>query len=737
MPKFDVTGPDGQTYTVNAPEGASEADAISFVKTQYYSTPSTPKKPAAPSYAKMDLAGIQAEYRKARKAGADDKTLASIADAYVQKEQAERSTGLTGVVNAADNFVRDFARGVPIVGGALDEVNAGVSALTGGDYNQTLDYQRARDRYNDKTFGALSTGTQIAGGVASGIGAARMLGLGGPVTSAPGAAAQYMPTVGGALRGAAAAAPVGAADMFTRAEGDGRLGSAAVGAVLGGGLGFAAPYIAGGVASGTQRFMDFLKQDANLQKLGISRDAANVLLRQLQTDDTLTTRGAARIRAAGPDAMLADAGDASANLLDTALQRSGQGSTAAREAIEQRATAANRGLQGQLDNTFGAPVGVETGITAIRQGTAGARSAAYDTAYDLPIDYAAPEGQAIESLFARIPGEAWGYAKKLMQVQGVSSKQILFDVAEDGTVKFKRMPDVRTLDYVKRAIDAVAEQADGQGKLGGQTAMGNAYRNLGNELRDAVATAVPQYRTALETAADPIRRIQAIEFGATLLNKQVTRESVREALAGATGPERRAMMQGVRDQLDEIVANVKSVASDPNVDARQLRELVQSLSSKAAREKVAALVGPEKARAFFGQVGRFGRAAELRASVARNSATFQRTATDAQVKAQINNSVIKLAQAGQPMKALQLAIQKMNRMDPVSRLEAEDALYSEISKLLTTTRGKNAEKMLRRLQLALRARSQNSAVAQRRGADTIGTITGLATTGSEGLSNLD
>jgi hypothetical protein len=87
-------------------------------------------KPAAPSYAKMDLAGIQAEYQRARKAGADDKTLASIADAYVQKEQAERSTGLTGVVNAADNFVRDFARGVPIVGGALDEVNAGVSALT-------------------------------------------------------------------------------------------------------------------------------------------------------------------------------------------------------------------------------------------------------------------------------------------------------------------------------------------------------------------------------------------------------------------------------------------------------------------------------------------------------------------------------------------------------------------------------------------------------------------------------
>ena len=682
-------------------------------------------KPAAPSYAKMDLAGIQAEYQRARKAGADDKTLASIADAYVQKEQAERSTGLTGVVNAADNFVRDFARGVPIVGGALDEVNAGVSALTGGDYNETLDYQRARDRYNDKTFGALSTGTQIAGGVASGIGAARMLGLGGAATSAPGAAAQYMPTVGGALRGAAAAAPVGAADMFTRAEGDGRLGSAAVGAVLGGGLGFAAPYIAGGVASGTQRFMDFLKQDANLQKLGISRDAANQLLRQLQIDDTLTTRGAARIRAAGPDAMLADAGDASANLLDTALQKSGQGSTAAREAIEQRATAANRGLQGQLDNTFGAPVGVETRQAGIRQSTAAARNATYKSAYATPIDYSTPEGQQVAALWQRVRAPIKARANALLEEAGEP-------IIEDGA-----LPNVQQIDFVKRALDAVAESGEGQGAMGGVNAIGRSAQNLARELRQATRDAVPEYGIALDTAADPIERIKAIEFGATLLNKQVTRESIREALRGSTGAERQAMMQGVRDQLDEIVANVKSVASDPNVDARQLRELVQNLSSKAAREKVAALVGPEKARAFFGQVGRFGRASELRASVARNSATFQRTAIDAQVKAQINNSVIKLAQAGQPMKALQLAIQKMNRMDPVSRLEAEDALYSEISKLLTTTRGKNAEKMLRRLQLALRARSQNSAVAQRRGADTIGTITGLATTGSEGLSNLD
>lgn len=675
---------------------------------------------------------IKAQYRAARMMGAEPGVLSKLADEYVAAEQAQGGFGL-----ALDDTVRGLARGVFVLGGALDEGTAFLNTLGGGDYQENLDYQRARDRYLDTNAPGLSTGLQLAGGVASGVGAARMLGLGAGATSVPGAATRYMPTVGQALKSAAVAAPIGAADMFTRAEGEDRPYAAGLGAVVAAPLGFATPYISGAVSSGTQRVMNFLKQDANLRKLGISRDAADVLLRQLQADDTLTRRGAARIRAAGPDAMLADAGEASANLLDTALQRSGPGSTAARDAIEQRAAAANRGLQNQLDTTLGRPVGVDTRTTAVREGTASARQTAYDAAYDLPIDYAAPEGQAIESLFSRIPGEAWGYAKKLMQVQGVSSKQILFDVAEDGTVKFKRMPDVRTLDYVKRAIDAVAEQADGQGKLGGQTAMGNAYRQLGNDLRDAVATAVPQYRAALETAADPIRRIQSIEFGATLLNPNTTRESVREALMNASGPERRAMMQGVRDQLDEITANVKGMASDPNIDARQLRQVLQDLSSKAAREKVTALVGADKARAFFGQVGRFQRAIELRAAVSRNSRTFGRAATDAQVKAQMDNSVIALAQSGQPLKALQLAFQKLNRLDPVSRLEAEDKLYGEISKLLTTTRGKNAQKMLQRLQLAIRARSQNSAVAQRRGADTIGTITGAAAVGSEGASNLD
>jgi hypothetical protein len=42
--KYTVTGPDGKKWTVNAPEGASEQDAISYIAHAHYSKKSEPTK---------------------------------------------------------------------------------------------------------------------------------------------------------------------------------------------------------------------------------------------------------------------------------------------------------------------------------------------------------------------------------------------------------------------------------------------------------------------------------------------------------------------------------------------------------------------------------------------------------------------------------------------------------------------------------------------------------------------
>ena len=39
MPKYRIKSPDGQTYEVNAPEGASEQEIIDFAQTQFDPAP--------------------------------------------------------------------------------------------------------------------------------------------------------------------------------------------------------------------------------------------------------------------------------------------------------------------------------------------------------------------------------------------------------------------------------------------------------------------------------------------------------------------------------------------------------------------------------------------------------------------------------------------------------------------------------------------------------------------------
>lgn len=655
-------------------------------------------------YADKSLDDIKQMYRQSSLVGADDKTRARISDAYVRKEY-DQSSELGKVGSNVSDVVRTAARGVPVLGGALDEISAGVNsvmpeALGGASYGETLDYQRARDRAADAMPG--STAVQVGGGVAGTMAGARALGLGYWAGS-------NTPLLQRALAGGAVGAPVVGADSFTRGEGGPRVRGeqAAVGAALGVPLGAAAPVVAQGAASLLSKFAGMLTSEAMLRKLGISRNTADVLLRQLQSDDTLTGRGAARIRHGGPDAMLADAGPAATNLLDTALERSGPGATAARNAIEQRATQANSDLRGAMDQTFGGAVGVETRQAGIRQGTAAARDAAYKTAYGTPIDYADQKWPELwKYLVGRVPESAITQANKLLRAEG--APLIEYTAGKNGTITFKQLPNVQQLDYVTRGLNDVARQGETAGALGRGTNESRIYENLSGDIRTRLGNLVSAYGDALDTASDPIRRIQATEFGATILNKTTTREQVAERLAGMDKGERRATIQGLRDQVDEIAANVRAMASDPNIDARQLKEVLGGLSSQAAGEKIATILGGPATRAFMGQVKQAMRAMELRASVARNSRTFGRTSTDTQVKAQLDPSVVGLAMEGEIPKAMRKAVQWFTGMSPERRLAAEDHLYGEIASALTKVRGRAAERYLKQLERALRSRGTNT-----------------------------
>ncbi len=578
-----------------------------------------------------------------------------------------------GVLRTADDFMRGAADTAS--GGNSDEIAARAnSLLTGVDYETEL----ARQRAIDATGGTARKVGQVVGGVLSAATLARY-GM-SPTTNATMSGKGALPLLflsgaeGGYLAGGYGfGSGEGGIENRLRAARD----AIPFGAIYGLGAGAFAPLAGGVVRWGTNKIRDFRSVRPAAKELDVSKDAVKVLRRSTEADD-LGGAGMRNIREAGPDAMLADAGPASQGLLDVAIQKSGRGAVTARRAVEGRASAAQGRVTDAFDRSFGKPQGLQSTQRGIREGSAGARRMAYEFAYEHPIDYAAPAARELENLLDRVPQKVITNANQLMQLEGHRSKQILADIASDGTVRFFQKPDVRQLDFITRALREVADTNDGAGLLGGQTATGRAYANLAREIRDRVRTLVPAYGDALETAAEPIAQRQALLFGAKALKPGTTRDEVAETIRGMTGPERQAVMAGVRQQLDDAMANTVRAVSDGNMAAREATRAIRELSSRANREKLSMIMGQDQANALLREIDQATKALELRASVANNSRTFARQDATRAVDDLVSGGLMRSLARGEPIRAGQRAVQGVTRNTPAANLAREDRVYGEI-----------------------------------------------------------
>ena len=163
------------------------------------------------------------------------------ADKYVARENKEG-----GILQRLGNFGRTIARGT-LIGEGLDELTAvtsdagNVLGLGTPSYDETLAYQRARDRYIDKKYPVASIVGRVAGGLASGGAALKAiqsgnagariatLPLAGPIPSSPTLGANYLGRTGGMFAQAAPyAVGYGAAARYLGGEGgaDKRAGAA-------------------------------------------------------------------------------------------------------------------------------------------------------------------------------------------------------------------------------------------------------------------------------------------------------------------------------------------------------------------------------------------------------------------------------------------------------------------------------------------------------------------------------
>lgn len=647
----------------------------------------------------------------------DDQAL-SLAISKMQQETAQQPAQAQeqpqgGVMSTIGSFARGAADMASF--GLSDEIAAGLGTVGGmlpGGHGKGYGELLQEIRSDNAAIAEQHPYAHLAGQVAGGVGAASGLARGGLSLTT-----RLAPNAGLASRvaaGAAEGAAYGGAYGLGSGEGlSDRVMEGAKGAALGGAFGGAFPVVAQGVSSGAKAALNSRVARDVASRTGVKPEVMRMLGASMQADGTLGPTGAANMQRAGSEAMLADAGPNARAVLDTAIQRGGPGAVQAQQAISQRAARGARDLTGALDNTLGVPQGVQASRSAIRQGTAGARSSAYDAAYSAPIDYASQQGQTLERLVkTRVPARVISEANELMRLNGEESQQILAKIADDGSVAFERLPDVRQLDYITRALNQVAESGDGAGALGGQTPKGRAYQNLSREIRDTLKSVVPEYGQALETAADPIRRSQAVELGSKLLSPSMTRDAVEEAVRGMTGPERQALAQGIRSRIDDVMANVTRTVQDGDTTSREAIKALKDLSSRANREKLTAAIGKQEADRLFSEIDRVATSFDLRASVAENSKTYARQATDRRVKDMTAPGPVETIAQGEPINAAKRIAQLITGRTPEKVQAREDEIYSQLADILTRPRG-DAQKVFSGMNDLTKREIANALIAQR------------------------
>lgn len=566
--------------------------------------------------------------------------------------------------------------GIPFAGEWVDE---GVGALAG-------DLAQARWRAGREQVQEAAPTASIAAGVGAGLATA------GPALRAAGPAMEAMAgrslvsraaagagagTVGGATEGAVTGA--GAADGGDRAGGAVR--GAAVGGALGLALGVAGPVAADAVGYAARRIGRTARRSAaEARALGGSRESVEAVGRALEAD---TPMGAVRgIREGGEGAMIADAGPATAGLLDTAIQTGGPAAQTARRAVEGRANAANATLSQALDQSFGS--------LSAKPAPRASLGPLYERAYATPINYASRAGQEIEGLLGRVPGAVIQRANRLMQLEGQQSQQIMATIADNGSVTYQRMPDVRQIDYITRALNDQAKSGEAAGALGGRTAESRLLANLARDLRTPLKEAVPAYRTALDRAATEIGIREAQDLGEVAMRSTTTRGDLADALAGMGAAEKAALKRGVRAHFDEAAANVRRAVADGNMSAREAIQTLRDLSSRASRDKLEMILGKDGARALGGTIRKAEKAFELRASVATNSRTFGRQVGRESVRESVEPGAVRKLISGEPVASARGIMQRLVKTRPEDLAAEEARVFNEITQLLTGDRGNDA-----------------------------------------------
>lgn len=154
------------------------------------------------------------------------------------------------------------------------------------------------------------------------------------------------------------------------------------------------------------------------------------------------------------------------------------------------------------------------------------------------------------------------------------------DVKITGTV-----PDVRTLDYMKRALDAQITAAY-KSDNAATNASANAYKDLRNALRDRTKEVVPQYEAALQTYKGDREILDALRAGYNDFGK-MDHEEVIKLVANMSPAEKEAFRTGVvRDIYGKFFTTSRNINAAAMLNAPEMQAKMQPLFDSPSHFKL-------------------------------------------------------------------------------------------------------------------------------------------------------
>jgi len=742
MDKFQIMTPDGYEVEVSA---SSQEEALEKAKSNYKKLPRIIKKMdgnvrifeqndgkrylVSPSYSTSNQERINAILEGKADASQASKSsfYQDILDKYPLASRAAAYLGAT-----------------PFVGKYTDEAMGQTFGEQAAIATRAAQSAMASERPKENLAIGLGSGVINSAAMLAALPAKVTTALAGPLTSTT------IPTI---TRGVATGAGLGTVEGAVSGYGDGsttqeRIESAKQGAAFGAGggaiFGGAAPI----VGKGIKNLADYVKQsDLSIisKGLNISKDAAKIIKTAFQTGGDIDS-ALASIKKAGDEGMLADAGIAAQSLLDASAASGGKASGIARTAIDERMATTGKNLDATFDEVLGeAPLGPKTAVQNISERTKAQRADLYGQAYSSPIDYSSVQGNNIFKVLDRTPdnilSKAIADANEAIQISGMpANKQIKIIVGDNGKIMFSELPNVMQLDELKKSLQSIAyENVDEFGRLTGK---GSNYNNLATDLRNALSDAVPVYGNAVTIGGDKIAEERAFKLGADLLKTNTQLEDVLSEFGeNVSASQVNAAKSGLRNYIETAIGNVKAIASDPTaeaIDARQVIKVVTDLSSDNSRNKIKALLGKE-ADVLLGQIDEAAQSAVVKASMAVNSKTAQRTAIRETVEEIIKPGIIGTAARGEPLQVSQKVIQAISGQTDEFTESQKQKVFEDVARALTEKKGKSAQAALNLMSNAMKGQNltdaQNRFLAQQISLIMYGGVTPTASDASANFLN--